>query len=167
VDLHDRRLARIVRRCQELPGHELFQYVDDAGERRSIGSSDVNQYLRELTGEEFTSKDFRTWAATVLAGGLLREAGGFASEAHAKRRVARAIRSVAERLGNTAAVCRASYVHPAVIDAYRNGALPRRNAEPRHPPSPRPAGLHPDERAVVELLQRRRPTALERERRAG
>jgi DNA topoisomerase-1 len=123
VELHDRRMAGIVRRVRDLPGQELFQYLDENGERRAIESADVNAYIREAAGGEFTSKDFRTWAGTMLAAKALREAGAFESKAHAMRNVAAAIESVARRLGNTKAVCRKCYVHPALVDAYLEGRL--------------------------------------------
>ena len=113
--LSDRRLAVIVRRMRDLPGYELFQYVDDAGDTRAVDSADVNAYLKDLAGEEFTSKDFRTWAGTVLAAQALRECG--------KRGLTQAIERVAKQLGNTKAVCRKCYIHPAVIEAYIDGRL--------------------------------------------
>ena len=123
IDLTDRRLARIVAQCQELPGQELFQFVDEKGEVRDVGSQDVNEYLREISGEDFTAKDFRTWAGTVLAAKVLQEFKEFDSQAAAKRNVVRAIEHVAGRLGNTKAVCRKCYIHPAVIDAYLQKSL--------------------------------------------
>jgi DNA topoisomerase IB len=123
VEVADRRLARIVARCQELPGQQLFQYVDEDGERHGVASDDVNEYLREVTGEDFSAKDFRTWAGTVLAAMALQEFREFDTEADAKRNVVRAIETVAEKLGNTPAVSRASYVHPQVIDAYLGGSI--------------------------------------------
>lgn len=117
------RLVRILRRCQQLPGQMLFQYVDDDGTRRPIDSGMVNAYLREAMGDEFTAKDFRTWAGTVLASLALRELEAFTSETQAKRNVVAAIKAVAERLGNTPAVCRKCYVHPAVLDCYLKGNL--------------------------------------------
>lgn len=123
VDLTDRRLARIVKRSQDLPGQELFQYVDAQGERHSIGSADVNAYLHEITAQDFTAKDFRTWAGTVLAAQALQEFQKCDSKAQAKRNIVRAIESVAKRLGNTTAVCRKCYIHPAIIDTYLNGSL--------------------------------------------
>jgi DNA topoisomerase-1 len=149
VDVADRRLARIVRQCQELPGHELFQYVDDAGERRTISSGDVNAYLRAIGGDEFTAKDFRTWAGTVMAACALRSQQ-FRSASDAKRKVAEAIRHVATRLGNTAAVCRQCYVHPAVIDAYLAGTLDAPSRVSARHDTP---GLSADERAVLPLLR--------------
>ncbi|HEY2748441.1 MAG TPA: DNA topoisomerase IB [Polyangia bacterium] len=122
VSLHDRRLARIIRRCQDLPGHELFQYLDDDGARRAIDSQDVNDYLREVTGQEITAKDFRTWNGTVLAAAALCAASRDGARP-SKRQVARCIEEVAARLGNTKAVCRKCYVHPKVIDAYLDGSL--------------------------------------------
>ena len=126
VDIHDRRVARIIAALQELPGQELFTSVDEAGETRRITSDDVNAYLREVAGAEFTAKDFRTWAGTVLAATSLAALGPVAGEREAKRNINRTIETVAERLGNTPAVCRKCYVHPAVIEAYLQGDLPRR-----------------------------------------
>ncbi len=121
VDLHDRRLARIVKQCREIPGQELFQYIDEDGNRRDVGSADVNAYLKEICGEDFTAKDFRTWAGTKLAAEALAEFEAFDSDVAAKKNVVAAIERVASRLGNTTAVCRKCYVHPAVIDAYMDG----------------------------------------------
>ena len=121
IDLHDRRLAKIVRQCQEVPGQELFQYLDEQGDRQAVGSEDVNAYLREITGEDYTAKDFRTWAGTKLAAEALAEFKAFDSDAAAKQNVVAAIERVAGRLGNTTTVCRKCYVHPAVIDAYMDG----------------------------------------------
>jgi DNA topoisomerase-1 len=123
IKLKDRRLARIVRACLDLPGKELFQYVDDGGERRTIDSADVNDYLREISGSDFTAKDFRTWAGTVLAALALQEVGPFETQAAAKRNVTQAIERVAQKLGNTPAICRKCYVHPEVINGYLNGTL--------------------------------------------
>jgi DNA topoisomerase-1 len=122
VKLNDRRLAEVVRRCRELPGKELFQYVDDEGQTQTIDSGDVNDYLREITGEDFTAKDFRTWAGTVLAAIALNEFEASESEARARKNVVAAIERVAERLGNTTAICRKCYVHPAIIESYMEGA---------------------------------------------
>jgi DNA topoisomerase I len=123
IDLTDRRLAKIIQRCQDIPGYELFQYVDGDGQPHNIGSTDVNEYLREISSEEFTAKDFRTWAGTVLASAMLWEFEAFESEAQAKRNVVEAIKAVAQRLGNTPSVCRKRYVHPAVLECYRKGLL--------------------------------------------
>ncbi len=123
VSVRDRRVARIVKACQDLPGQELFQYLDDAGERRDVTSSDVNAYLREITGEDFTAKDFRTWAGTVLAALALREFEAFDSEAGAKKNLRAAIEGVAARLGNTPTICRKCYIHPEILGCYLEGGL--------------------------------------------
>lgn len=123
VALTDRRLAAIVKRSQDLPGYELFQYVDEAGEHRTIDAVDVNAYLRDVCGQEFTAKDFRTWAGTVLAARAFRGLAALHPGTPTRRDVVRAVESVAKRLGNTAAVCRKCYIHPAVIDAYLDGSL--------------------------------------------
>jgi DNA topoisomerase-1 len=151
IELTDRRLARIVRRVQDLPGEELFRYVDDAGEVRRIESAEVNAYLKAISGEDFTSKDFRTWAGTVLAARALLAAASFASQTEGRRNVAQAIEAVAKQLGNTKAVCRKCYVHPAILESYLEGELAdcmRRGSE---------------EKAIVELLE----TRMRRERANG
>jgi DNA topoisomerase-1 len=156
VEIADRRLARVIKRCRDIPGYELFQYVDEDGERRTIDSADVNDYLREIGGDEFTAKDFRTWAGTVLAAMALAEFEAFDSEAQAKRNVVRAIERVAERLGNTPAVCRKCYVHPEIINAYLEGDAARMVEE--HAERMLSENLHelaPEEAAVVALLQQR------------
>ena len=117
IDLNDRRLARTVKACRDIPGYELFQYYDEDGKRQPIGSDDVNAYLKEITGEDYTSKDFRTWAGTVLAAQLLWAFERCDSDAEAKRNIVEAVEAVAKRLGNTKAVCRKCYIHPAVFDA--------------------------------------------------
>jgi DNA topoisomerase-1 len=108
-----------------LPGYELFQYVDEVGERRSIGSSDVNEYLREATGEDFTAKDFRTWAGTALAVEALCSCESFATHRQAKKNINAVVEKVADRLGNTVAVCKKCYIHPAVFETYVAGSLTR------------------------------------------
>jgi DNA topoisomerase-1 len=155
IDLEDRRLATIVKGCQDLPGQELFQYSDEAGDRHSVESADVNAYLREITGEDFTAKDFRTWAGTVLAACALREFEAFDSATQAKRNVVRAIESVAQRLGNTKAICRKCYIHPAVIDAYLDGSL-RRSLQTRVDRELKGAlsKISPEEAAVLAFLQK-------------
>ena len=147
VGINDRRLARIVKQCRDLPGQELFQYVDDEGARQDVTSADVNAYLREVTGEDFTAKDFRTWAGTVLAATALRELDTAASAAKAKKNVLQAIEAVAGVLGNTPAVCRKSYIHPAIIDSYLDGSLSRvRGAK-------KSLKLRSDETAALRVLQ--------------
>jgi DNA topoisomerase-1 len=118
VAVTDRRIAGIVQRCRELPGRELFQYVDARGRRQIVYADDVNTYLREITGRDLTAKDFRTWAGTMLAAEALREMGPAATQRQAKHNVLCAIDGTAERLGNTRAVCRKYYIHPALIEAY-------------------------------------------------
>ena len=148
-------MAKIVRRCQDLPGEDLLQYVDETGTVRDVGSGDVNDYLREITGQDFTAKDFRTWAGTVLAARALQEFQSVDSQAQAKKNIIRAIESVAKKLGNTRAVCRKCYVHPAVIDSYLDGSLldtlgdrVAKMIKPLH-------HLDPEEAAVLVLLQKR------------
>ncbi len=166
VDVSDPRVARVLRRCEALPGQHLFQYVDDAGESADVDSDDVNDYLHEVTGENFTAKDFRTWSGTVLAAWALDDLGVARSPAHAKRQVVRAVESVAKELGNTPAVCRSCYVHPDVIEAHLEGNLTlelcatadRRVARGM-------SGLTGEEAAVVALLRRRLDAESRRPRR--
>lgn len=155
-DLDDPKLARVVHRCRDLPGQELFQYLDDSGEVHDVGSEDVNDYLRSIAGESFTAKDFRTWVGTVLAMLALQEFEAFDSQVQARKNVVRAIESVAERLGNTPAVCRKCYVHPALLDAYLDGSLldSLRQRADRLMSASLPK-LKPEEAAVLALLQRR------------
>ena len=153
IDIENRRLAHIVRNIQELPGHEMFQYLDDEGNRHSIDSADVNEYLHEITGQHFTAKDFRTWAGTVLAAMQLREFEPFSSETQAKKNVVEAIKAVAERLGNTPAVCRKCYVHPAVLEHYFSGAmLEAMEAEVSDEVDKRLSALRAEEHALLHLL---------------
>ena len=123
IDLNDRRLARIVKRCLDLPGYELFQYVEDDGTVHSIDAADVNDYLRTISSQPFTAKDFRTWAGSVAAFSILREFEAVESERQAKKNIVQAVASVAELLGNTPAVCRKCYVHPAVLECYLCGEM--------------------------------------------
>ena len=155
AEVTDRRVARVVKQSQELPGQELFAYIDDSGERRTVSSQDVNDQLRETTGADYTAKDFRTWAGTVLAAVALRGLEGFESEAEAKHNVVKALDRVARRLGNTRAVARRSYVHPAVLDSYLDGSLGRalaRRAEKLLEEGPITPSV---EEAVLSILRRR------------
>lgn len=156
VKVHDRRLARIIQRTRDLPGQDLFQYLDEDGERHTVGSSDVNDYLRTITGEDYTAKDFRTWSGTVLAAMALQEFEAVDSDAQAKKNVVRAIESVAERLGNTPSVCRKCYVHPAVLDAYLDGTmLEGLRARAEESLVEDLQDLQPEEAAVLAMLERR------------
>lgn len=156
ITMKDARLAKIVRRCRDLPGYELFQYLDADGNRQDVKSDDVNAYLREISGQEFTAKDFRTWAGTLLACLVLQEFAAVDSEAQKKKNIVRAVERVAERLGNTPAVCRKSYVHPAVLDSYLDGTLidtlQQRVAQEFAASAQE---LRPEEAAVFGLLTRR------------
>ena len=157
VGLSDRRLARLVRRCQELPGQELFQYLDREGAAHDVGSQDVNDYLRAISGGDFTAKDFRTWAGTVLAFRALRTTEAD-DDTPGPRTVTAAMRETADELGNTPAVARGSYVHPAILDAFADGSLGETVAEAA-PASADPSHHRPDraeERAVLALLERHR-----------
>jgi DNA topoisomerase-1 len=154
VGIDDRRVARVVRRCEELPGQELFQYLDDGGQRHLVHSDDVNAWLCETTGQRFTAKDFRTWAGTVRAATELRGSGEWTTQREAHRLAAAAVKEVARALGNTPAVCRRCYIHPEVLVAHLEGGLARaldapigsRRAD---------AGLHADEAAVLAMLRSR------------
>jgi DNA topoisomerase-1 len=123
LQVEDKRIAAIVKRCAEIPGHELFKYIDDDGASRTVDSGDVNQYIKEITRQDFSAKDFRTWAGTVLAALALAEFKKYDSQAEAKRNVVAAIEKVAKQLGNTPAICRKSYVHPEILSAYMSGDL--------------------------------------------
>jgi DNA topoisomerase I len=154
LDIHSRKLARIVKRCRDLPGYELFQYLDVDGRTVDVTSSDVNDYLREISGAAFTAKDFRTWAGTVLAARALQEFDKFASQNEAKSNLLRAVEAVARMLGNTPAICRRCYVHPVVVDSYLAGSLVEQlkgRAERKLTREYRK--LRPDEAAVLMLLQ--------------
>jgi DNA topoisomerase I len=157
VAVTDRRIAHIVQRCQELPGQELFQYLDADGRRQSVDAGDINDYLRRITGRQVTAKDFRTWAGTTLAAAALRELGGFKTQKQAKAKIVAAIDQISKRLGNTRAVCRKYYVHPVILEAYLEGVT-----IPPTPADVRPlrtsggrASLRRDEVSVIELLRQR------------
>jgi DNA topoisomerase-1 len=149
VTVRDRRVAKIIRSCQDVPGQHLFQYLDDEGNALRVTSTDVNEYLRTLTGGEVTAKDFRTWAGTVLAANRLQEMGRPASATAAKRQIRAALHEVAARLGNTVAICRKCYVHPSVLEAYAAGELRLR----RNPA--KEGALRPEEAATLRFLKRR------------
>ncbi|HEV7910791.1 MAG TPA: DNA topoisomerase IB, partial [Methylocella sp.] len=159
----DRRVAKIIKACQDLPGQELLQYVDEAGNCQDVTSTDVNEYLKEITGKEITAKDFRTWAGTVLAAMALNELESFDSAAQAKRNLRAAIEKVAGRLGNTPTICRKCYVHPEVLSSYMDGNLvlelkSQAESELRNTVQ----RLKPEEAAVLALLRARLAKEAER-----
>lgn len=150
ITLKDKRIARIVKACRDLPGQHLFQYLDENGKRQHVNSGDVNDYLRRVSGQEVTAKDFRTWSGTLLAALTLAETPAPTSETAAKRLIRAAVGEVSNRLGNTVAICRKCYIHPAIIDAYMGGTLaPRFSRKGR----PRKDGLEPEEGALLALLK--------------
>jgi DNA topoisomerase I len=151
VGVTDARLARIVKQCRDLPGQELFQYVDNGGGRRNISSGDINEYVREITGADFTAKDFRTWAGTVMAATALGDIAPPSSTTLAKRNVLHATDAVAGVLGNTRAVCRRSYIHPAIVDAYMNGHRFKGNRRVRR--GLRMTTLRTEEAIVLNILK--------------
>ena len=152
VDFRDLKLARIVARLEQLPGQDLFQYLDDEGSAHTIGSEDVNAYLREVAGEELSAKDFRTWAGTVSAARALAEVGPARNEGIARKRITQAIDVVSAQLGNTRAICRQCYIHPAIVEAYIANELPPALARPERVSNK--TGLSSHETAVTKLLAR-------------
>ena len=154
----NKQLARIVKQCQDLPGDELFQYVDSAGAQHTIGSQDVNHYIKEVSGGDFTAKDFRTWVGTMTGAHELARLGPAASETETKRNIVAAIKGVAARLGNRPATSRKYYVHPAILESYADGMLFQyvkpSDAEITIPPD----GLHPEEESVLKLIRKRSGT---------
>jgi DNA topoisomerase-1 len=159
LGLHDRRVARIVRACQEIPGQHLFQYLDEHGEHQPITSSDINAYLKQASGRDITAKDFRTWAGTVLAATALIQLEAAPSPTWAKRNLTRAITEVAARLGNTPTICRKSYVHPEVMAAYLEGALALEAWDPADDAEALGTELRPEEAAVLAFLRARQGEA--------
>jgi len=156
VDVTDRRLVKIIRQLQDLPGQEVFQYLNGENERRKVTSEDVNEYLREITGEEFTAKDFRTWAGTVLAAMALNAQKAFKNKTQAKKNIKDAISAVAKILGNTPAVCRKCYIHPAVLESYLDGAMIEGLKQKTEETLERKLGdLRSEEAAVLSFLQTR------------
>ncbi len=156
IDLQDKHLARLIRKCQDLPGEELFAYEDDNGKIIDVGSADVNEYLQKITGSSFTAKDFRTWAGTVLAATALKAMEDVDTQVARKKNVVTAIESVAKRLGNTRAVCRKCYVHPAILDTYMDGSLVQSlSAAAGNELAGKLKSLPAEEAAVLVLLKRR------------
>jgi DNA topoisomerase-1 len=167
LKVRDRRIAKIIRQCQDLPGQELLQYLDEEGNRHDVSSNDVNEYLREISGLEITAKDFRTWAGTVLAALALSQFEAFDSTAQAKRNLRAAIERVAARLGNTPTICRKCYVHPDIINSYLDGNLALAvKTELESQLTDDLSQLEPEEAAVLAMLRgpleqkakRRKPT---------
>lgn len=156
IDLHDQRLSNMIRKLQDLPGQSLFQYLDDDGNTQSVTSSDVNAYLKEISGEEFSAKDFRTWAGTVTASLALQEFEAFENQTAAKSNIVDAVKNVASTLGNTPAVCRKSYIHPAVLEAYMDGTmLESLKQKVESQLTENVSDLRPEEAAVLGLLQQK------------
>jgi DNA topoisomerase-1 len=155
IGLKDRRLAAIVKRCRDLPGYELFEYLDDEGQAQSVDSADVNEYLQGMTQQHFTAKDFRTWAGTVLASMMLNEFEPFETVGQAKKNVVEAIRQVAERLGNTPSVCRKCYVHPVVLECYLSGEMIRTIRQRVEEEEEGSHELRQEEMALLGLLRER------------
>jgi DNA topoisomerase-1 len=153
IDLTDQKLVRVISKLQDLPGQELFQYKDENGEIISAGSADVNAYLKEITGEEFTAKDFRTWSGTVLAAIALKEFEAFETKTEAKHNIVCAIKTVAEQLGNTPSVCRKCYVHPAILESYLDERLVKILQADSGRKRKRLRGLQAQEVIVLEILE--------------
>lgn len=153
IDVENRKLAQIVRQCRDLPGYDLFEYADEAGNPVNITSSDVNSYLQEITHKNFTAKDFRTWSGTVLAARALQEFQAFTSQKEAKSNMLQAIEAVAQMLGNTPAICRRCYVHPRVMDTYLDGTLAKRlRKKAERTLATKISALRPEEAAIMVLL---------------
>ena len=155
IGLRNRKLAAIVKRCRDLPGYELFQYVDDSGPRQVIDSADVNEYLREISGQDFTAKDFRTWAGTVLAARALQLHEPPETDTQAKKNLVAAVEAVAGVLGNTKSVCRKCYIHPAILDAYLDRSIVEALGARADAAIDPADDLRPDERAVLKFLRER------------
>ncbi len=156
IDVRDRQLAKIIKTCQHLPGHELFQYYDEQEKLHVIESNDVNAYLQRITDQEFTAKDFRTWTGTVTAMCSLQDLGPYETETQAKRNVVDAIKSASKQLGNTPTICRKSYIHPEIIDAYLNGSLLNAlKQDDKQAVVQALHGLHPEEISVLAFLEQK------------
>jgi DNA topoisomerase-1 len=153
VALQSKRLARLVKQCRDIPGKELFQYYNEAGERCSIGSGDVNTYLKEITGEDFTAKDFRTWAGSVSALYAFKEAGEFNNATECKRKIVSVLDEVAINLGNTRTVCKKYYVHPSIIKSYEEGTLFKYIADLDENNDEKASELRDAEKALLKLLE--------------
>lgn len=156
LKLSDKRIAKIIRQCEEIEGQELFKYVDDEANVHDITSGDVNKYLQEITGSNFTAKDYRTWTGTILAAMALKEYSEFDSEAQAKKNIISAIEHVAKRLGNTPTICRKCYIHPEILNAYMDGSLIKQiSAEIDDALKKQYSHLTPEEIKVLQFLKQR------------
>jgi DNA topoisomerase-1 len=168
IGVQDRQLAKLVKKCQDLPGQEIFAYLNESGQVQDVTSQDVNAYLREITGQEFTAKDFRTWAGTVLAAVALQQFEEFATTKEARSNILRAVEAVAKMLGNTPAICRRCYVHPVVLDSYLAGAtISTLNQQSKATLKHRLHSLKPEEAAVMMLLQQRLESSEEKSGRSA
>lgn len=154
IAIQDKQLAKIVKRCQDLPGYELFEYVDEQGSICTLDSSDVNEYLQEISGQNFTAKDFRTWGGTVIAARSLQELGRAETQTHCRKNIVEAIKNASQQLGNTPAICRKCYIHPGIINAYMDGSLCEFFAHwEQHSSQKMPHELHASETSVLAFLQ--------------
>jgi DNA topoisomerase-1 len=154
IDLQSKKLARLVKQCRDIPGKELFQYYDDEGKRCTIDSGDVNAYLKQITGEDFTAKDFRTWAGSVSALYAFKEAGEFENQTQCKKNIISVLDEVAITLGNTRTVCKKYYVHPTVIKSYEEGTLFKYIKDLDEDKDERASELGSAERALLEILEK-------------
>lgn len=154
ITLHSRKLARLIKQCRDLPGKELFQYYDEEGKRRSVGSADVNLYLKEVTGEDFTAKDFRTWSGSVSALYAIKEAGEFETATECKKKIVSVLDEVALNLGNTRTVCKKYYVHPSIIKSYEEGTIFKYIKKLDERNDTDAAELNTAEKALMELLEK-------------
>jgi DNA topoisomerase-1 len=155
IELTDQRLARIVKQCQDLPGYELFEYLDDGGQAAHIDSSDINEYLKTVTGEDFTAKDFRTWAGTGLMALALEGSGPCDTATARKKQVVASVKSVAQRLGNRPATAKSYYIHPAILEAYEDGSLfeeMQRTCPALNPHDP--ASLRREEMCILGVIEK-------------
>ena len=157
IELHDRRLANVIKQCREIPGYEIFKYYDASGDRHFVDSGDVNEYLKKITKQDFTAKDFRTWSGTLIAAIELDELGQFSSEKQAKKNVTKAVKKVAQKLGNRPATCRKYYIHPAIIEAYQNDTLISLMSETANLKS-KAKELNPEEKVVLKIIEQSIPS---------
>ena len=156
IELRDRKLANIIKKCQDIPGYEIFKYYDKSGDRHDVDSADVNDYLQQITSHEFTAKDFRTWAGTLLTAMELYELGEFDTQKQADKNITQAIKKTAKQLGNRPATCRKYYVHPAILEAYKNNSLLDVMSVAANSNSSED-GLHPEEAAILEIIKKALP----------